>query len=61
VVKELNAAASKVSMRSKSADLTKICSVFGGGGHKLAAGAVIKANAKDAVTLILKEVEKQGL
>ena len=61
VVKELNATTSKVSMRSKSADLTKICSVFGGGGHKLAAGAVIKANVKDAVSLILKEVEKQGL
>lgn len=61
VVKELNATTSKVSMRSKNIDITKICSAFGGGGHKLAAGAVVKANAEDTVELILKEIEKQDL
>ena len=61
VVKELNATTSKVSMRSKNTDITKICAVFGGGGHKLAAGAVVKANIEDAVELILKEIEKQDL
>jgi phosphoesterase RecJ-like protein len=61
VVKELNATTSKVSMRSKNVDITKICSAFGGGGHKLAAGAVIKANVENATELILKEIEKQDL
>ena len=61
VVKELNTTTSKVSMRSKNVDIAKICSAFGGGGHKLAAGAVIKANVDDAVKLILKEIEKLDL
>ena len=61
VVKELNAATSKVSMRSKNTDIAKICSTLGGGGHKFAAGAVIKANVNDAVKLILKEIEKLNL
>ena len=38
-----------------------ICSAFGGGGHKLAAGAVIKANPENAVKMILEEIKKQGL
>lgn len=61
VLKELNVTTSKLSMRSKSTDITKICSAFGGGGHKFAAGAVIKANIEEAVKLILKEIEKQDL
>ena len=61
VVKELNAATSKVSMRSKNTDIAQICSTLGGGGHKFAAGAVIKANANEAVKLILKEIEKLNL
>ncbi|MBP3820749.1 bifunctional oligoribonuclease/PAP phosphatase NrnA [bacterium] len=61
VVKELNSSASKISMRSKSADVAKICSTFGGGGHKLASGSVIKANVSNAVKLVLKEIEKQGI
>lgn len=61
VIKELNVTTSKVSMRSKHIDISKICSNFGGGGHKLAAGAVIKAKVEDAVNLILKEIEKLNL
>ena len=59
VVKELNSTTSKVSMRSKEKDIAQVCSAFGGGGHKLAAGAVIKANPKKAVSMILEEIKKR--
>ncbi len=59
VVKELNSNMSKISMRSKTTDVAEICSVFGGGGHKLAAGCVIKANPQDAVRKLLEEIRKQ--
>lgn len=61
VVKELNSTTSKLSMRSKSKDIAKVCSAFGGGGHKLAAGALIKANPQHAVKLILEEIKNQKL
>lgn len=61
VVKELNSSTSKVSMRSKSYDIAKVCSSFGGGGHKLAAGAVIKENVENTVKVILKELKKQNI
>ena len=61
VLKELNSTTSKLSMRSKSADISKVCLAFGGGGHKLAAGAVIKAGVSRAVKLVLDEINKQGL
>ena len=57
VVKELNSCTSKLSMRSKQHDIAKVCSSFGGGGHKLAAGAVIKANVETAVKMILNELK----
>ena len=44
-------------MRSKSKDIAKVCSAFGGGGHKLAAGAVIKTAPEHAVELLLKEIK----
>jgi len=61
VVKELNATTSKVSMRSKTKDIAQICSAFGGGGHKLAAGSVIKAKPEQAVKFILEEIKKNNL
>lgn len=61
VVKELNSTISKVSMRSKSKDIAQICAAFGGGGHKLAAGAVIKAAPERAVKLILEEIKNKKL
>ncbi len=61
VVKELNASTSKISMRSKSTDIAKVCASFGGGGHKLAAGAVIKASVENTVKMVLEELRKQGL
>ena len=61
MVKELNSTTSKLSMRSKEKDIAQVCSVFGGGGHKLAAGAVIKAAPEHAVKLILEEIKNKGL
>lgn len=61
VVKELNSSTSKLSMRSKKVNIAQVCSSFGGGGHKLAAGAVIKASVDNAVKLVLEEISKQGL
>ncbi len=61
VIKELNSSVSKLSMRSRSKDITGICAAFGGGGHKLAAGAVIKAGVKSALEQVLSEIKKQGL
>ena len=61
VVKELNSATSKVSMRSRTQDVASICAAFGGGGHKLAAGAVIKASPAQAVKQILKEIKNKNL
>ena len=58
VVKELNSTTSKLSMRSRSKDIAKVCAVFGGGGHKLAAGAVIKANVKNSVKMVLEELRR---
>ena len=61
VVKELNASTSKISMRSRTKDIAKVCAAFGGGGHKLAAGAVVKANAQDCAKLVIDEIKKQKL
>ena len=46
-------------MRSKTKDIAQVCSAFGGGGHKLAAGAVIKATPKKAVDMLLEEIKKK--
>lgn len=61
VIKELNSTTSKLSMRSKTKNIAQVCSAFGGGGHKLAAGAVIKAGVSSAVKLVLEEISKQCL
>ena len=58
VVKQLTANLSKISMRSEKADVSKVCSIFGGGGHKLAAGCLIKANPKKAAARLLEELKK---
>lgn len=61
IIKEIDNKVFKVSMRSKNIDVAEICSTFNGGGHKFAAGCVIKASAKDTVKKLLTEIEKQGL
>ena len=48
----------RVSMRSKSdaADVCAICQKFGGGGHKLAAGARVKGTLAEVEEKVLKEI-----
>ena len=48
----------RVSMRSKSdaADVCAICEKFGGGGHKLAAGARVRGTLAEVEEKILKEI-----
>lgn len=61
VAKEMNNGWTKISMRSKSADVAEICGIYGGGGHKFAAGCTMKYNVKDAVNKILAEIRKSEL
>jgi bifunctional oligoribonuclease and PAP phosphatase NrnA len=48
----------RVSMRSKSeaADVCAICQKFGGGGHKLAAGARVRGSLAEVRERVLKEI-----
>lgn len=48
----------RISMRSKDTDVSEIALLFGGGGHKKAAGCGIKANLEDAKKLVLDAVKK---
>lgn len=48
----------KVSLRSKTIDLTSVVEKFNGGGHKMAAGCTIRKPAKEAIELILDELVK---
>ena len=56
VLKEIDSKTTKVSMRSKHTDVSKICEKFGGGGHTYAAGCTIKNNIKDSIKKILNEI-----
>lgn len=50
----------KVSLRSKSdIDVNKIANVFGGGGHKKAAGCLITNSLADVKQMILDEVRRE--
>ena len=60
VVKEVDAKICKISMRSKSTDIAKVCSKFGGGGHKFAAGCTIKTSCDEAVKKILVELNRES-
>ena len=49
----------KISLRtSEDADASLICSAFGGGGHKRAAGCTICAPLEKAKQMLLEEIEK---
>ncbi len=61
VAKEMKSGGTKISMRSKFADVAEICSVFGGGGHKFAAGCTIKAPVEEAAKKILSEIKKREI
>ena len=58
VAKEMKSGATKISMRSKFADVAQICETFGGGGHKFAAGCTIKAPVEVAAKKVLEEIKK---
>lgn len=57
VAKEVDSKLTKISIRSKKIDVAQICSKFNGGGHAFAAGCTIKANIKDSVEKLLKEIK----
>lgn len=48
----------RLSMRSKSIPISHICEKFGGGGHPLASGAMIKGDAEQILNVLVKELEK---
>lgn len=58
VAKEMKSGWTKISMRSKFADVAQICAKFDGGGHKYAAGCTIKAHVDEAVKKLLGEIKK---
>ena len=51
----------RVSSRSKSDEINvgEVCAVFGGGGHRLAAGARMRGPIDDAAERFMNEVEKR--
>ncbi|MFI3300849.1 MAG: bifunctional oligoribonuclease/PAP phosphatase NrnA [Candidatus Gastranaerophilales bacterium] len=61
VAKEMKSGATKISIRSKLADVAEICKVFGGGGHKFAAGCTIKASLEIATKKMLAEIKKHEI
>lgn len=61
IAKEIAPGVTKFSMRSKNVDVSEICAMFGGGGHKFAAGCVVKSSVKAAVEKVLSKIEKLEL
>ncbi len=58
VLKETVKNEAKFSFRSKTADVATLCGLFGGGGHKHAAGCILKEPLEDALNEVLPEVKK---
>ena len=48
----------KLSFRSNKIDVSDICMLFGGGGHKLAAGCTIDAKLEDVRKAVIEETKK---
>lgn len=48
----------KLSFRSNNIDVADICMLFGGGGHKLAAGCTIDAPLEDVRKAVIEETKK---
>ncbi len=59
VVKETEDGFSKISLRSKSADVSKIALKFNGGGHSKAAGCTIKKNYSIALNKIIEAIKEE--
>lgn len=59
IFKEYEPNTIKVGLRSKSlVDVNKIAQIFGGGGHKRAAGCIIEDTLENAKKLVIKESRK---
>jgi len=58
VVKETVKNEAKFSFRSKTKDVASLCALFGGGGHKFAAGCILKTSLDEALSMVLPEVQK---
>ena len=61
IVKQLSSTASKISMRSERMDISGVCAKFGGGGHKLAAGCLIKSSVEESAKKVLEEIKNLKL
>ena len=48
----------KISFRSNSVDVSDICMLFGGGGHKLASGCLIDADIDEVKKAVINETKK---
>lgn len=56
---EVNETTTRINLRSKTTlDVCQVAQNFGGGGHKLAAGASLQTALKEAMEKVLKECEK---
>jgi len=52
----------RISLRSKSVDVSQVAFAFGGGGHKVAAGFTIKESGlEESIDIILKKIRELGL
>ncbi len=52
----------RISLRSKGIDIEKVASVFGGGGHKVAAGFTLKeSQLQESIDTILKKIHNLGV
>ena len=58
VLKEIDENTTKASLRSKKTDVSKIATIFGGGGHTFAAGCTIKKPLEIACNKMLEEIKK---
>ena len=59
ILKETKEGYTKVSLRSKTVDITKIVTDFGGGGHTFAAGCTIKKPIAIAFDKLLQRVQSE--
>ena len=52
----------RISLRSKKADVSKVASAFGGGGHKVASGFVLtQFGLQESIDTILTKIEELGI
>ena len=60
VIKEVDATHSKVSLRTNGVvNASKVCGVFGGGGHLMASGCSMEAGCIEAAQILADEIEKE--